>query len=286
MNTWKEKFEHLFLSDNVAEAVELKNQNIPRILYRYRSCADEKEINYRLDELDGELFFNNPHGFNDFYDSHFLFGEGGDDLVENIISSPSFRLEVPEEEQRKKIVVESVSRLYEEVNSFVCKGLRIACFTTHGNNDVMWNHYADEYRGICFEYHIEDILKSQPDFYRWLFPVLYKEKKNLPDFLHYQSLSPIEKQTFAVICKNKLWSYEDEWRLFYDVRNWFQNPEQIRKITKDGKLYLYGFKPKRVLLGLRINQLVETKICQKAKKLDIQVARIVATQRGLEIVDV
>ena len=100
---------------------------------------------------------------------------------------------------------------------------RVACFTETYNNMPMWNLYASDYQGVCFEYNIE-----KSDIIGKIFPVIYTD--NLPDVYDMfsktqvrngRSFIPTEYQSRLFLFKTNDWSYEKEWR--YTEVNYFNN---------------------------------------------------------------
>lgn len=95
----------------------------------------------------------------------------------------------------------------------------IKCFTEKNNNNLMWAHYADSYKGICVEYDIkritdEEVLKS-------LFPVVYSKERDV--FVSSDLLAAYfrgDKELLATkdskgVFLQKLfdWRDEKEWRI-------------------------------------------------------------------------
>ena len=109
---------------------------------------------------------------------------------------------------------------FEPLNE-ITKNIRIACFTTKNNNILMWSHYADNHRGVCIEYDIENFL-SKKDTYPISFQnVRYKKNLSLESEGRFRVSDPTQEMStswdhnllglFAV--KNEDWKYEDESRL-------------------------------------------------------------------------
>jgi hypothetical protein len=73
------------------------------------------------------------------------------------------------------------------------------------NNELMWAHYADQFRGICIVYRFSSLLSNlggDIEFIR----LTYRENTSTvksPEYLAKRVLS----------CKNYRWLYEREWRM-------------------------------------------------------------------------
>lgn len=102
---------------------------------------------------------------------------------------------------------------YAETASAILHGKRsigICCFSDTHDNELMWTHYADEYRGICIGYHPSTLLKGIPDTahlarlgYGLAPPRIGKDD------------SPYSKRAAIKVLSHKkaCWAYEREWRV-------------------------------------------------------------------------
>lgn len=272
MDDWMQKFEKLYLQGNAKEAFDLRQKHLPPKLYRYRSCQSSKDLLRRINEMEGFIHFSNPSELNDPFESCCLCGNDAEDF-EAFLSSHmiSTKRSILNDEIRTKLIEHSVNGLYDETNKFIRAGSRIACFSTEKDNVALWAHYADQFKGFCFEYHIEDLIKQ--DWNRILYPVLYKN--TLPDLMAH-----IKKPSLLspYVCINKLnvWSYEHEWRLFFDARNLSRDENIIER-----KFTVPFCKPRRILIGSRIDPKLKEFITKSAKLLGINPILMVPTPRGL-----
>lgn len=212
---WKDRFLKLYMStneDDVQQAINLKEENIPRHLYRYRSASEAKFVQ---SELLGQIYMPHIRDLNDPFDSCSLLES---ENINNYFDMEDFRAKlehitgskIPDEKLKddtwsedmmdyvmslqgipdtnKKTAIElyqvDVRRNLEEsnarLNEIVKSDYRIACFSETPYNLPMWNHYANGHRGICLEY---DTLKFNYDLTlrQRLFPVCYQDR--LPDIL-------------------------------------------------------------------------------------------------------
>jgi hypothetical protein len=55
------------------------------------------------------------------------------------------------------------------------ESLKICSFSETPDSIIMWSHHADQHRGFCIEYGVEDLPPSD-GFVRMLFPVVYSER--------------------------------------------------------------------------------------------------------------
>lgn len=90
-------------------------------------------------------------------------------------------------------------------------GLGIASLSETWNNELMWAHYADGFRGICVAYPLARLLDGLNDDHA-LARVAYGDK---PHYLNLSAMHDTNLRARAILStKNLKWSYEREWRLF------------------------------------------------------------------------
>jgi hypothetical protein len=89
----------------------------------------------------------------------------------------------------------------------------ICSFSEVHDLNLMWAHYADQFKGICIAYDLSrllEALKADVEFIR----ICYVEKE--PCLPHSKQpkkeLEPLAKK--ALSYKNYAWLYEREWRMF------------------------------------------------------------------------
>lgn len=107
---------------------------------------------------------------------------------------------------------ESLVIITDDFIDFVLNKIGVLCLTTDNKNQLMWAHYANEYRGLCIEYDFK--ITQDPEKIHQSFPVSYS--KNIPDFSEKDMLN---KGSFVKkICgiKSECWSYEKELRLIME----------------------------------------------------------------------
>lgn len=310
---WKDRFLKLYMStneDDVQQAINLKEENIPRHLYRYRSASEAKFVQ---SELLGQIYMPHIRDLNDPFDSCSLLES---ENINNYFDMEDFRAKlehitgskIPDEKLKddtwsedmmdyvmslqgipdtnKKTAIElyqvDVRRNLEEsnarLNEIVKSDYRIACFSETPYNLPMWNHYANGHRGICLEY---DTLKFNYDLTlrQRLFPVCYQDR--LPDILELMKdmdLKHLPKSLFDYILIHKLrdWSYEKEWRL---VLNILQIEEADNK--GDTGTIKWLTKPSKVYMGTKIGEDMKHFIICLCEKLKIDIYQMECTEYDL-----
>jgi hypothetical protein len=88
--------------------------------------------------------------------------------------------------------------------------LGICSFSETNNDNMMWAHYADEYRGICVAYRFSSLrhaLSESVYFTR----MNYRDDAPPPR----KKTSSAEDEIYRLLsCKGYKWQYEREWRMF------------------------------------------------------------------------
>jgi hypothetical protein len=124
-------------------------------------------------------------------------------------------------------------------------------FSEVRNHELMWAHYADQFKGICISYNLSTLLKALPGnvnfvrmFYNETVPTIHRSKKD-----------PSHLAKMVLSYKNYRWLYEREWRMFAPL----------------GKAsYLGAACVSRVYLGARMTNSDRNRIMDRLKRLNIR----------------
>lgn len=222
---WKnELVEILFSSDpsklNVKKAINLKYENTPSSLYRYRSFDDN---GYSLELLKtDEMYLSRPDEFNDPFDCALKMAtiDLPEDYIKKIIVPYTFnklkqnygcsnkeygklmRSKNVIHDLAKLVVKTTISNISLELREEIIKDeeenfykgfldpefkdkIHVACFSETNKGILMWSHYANDHKGFCIEYNFKELGINSP-VTRFIFPVTYNEtlfdlKDYLPD---------------------------------------------------------------------------------------------------------
>jgi len=176
-------------------------------LYKYREI---NEFTFKIFE-DSSLFFASPNLFNDPYDSFYTEKNGLQDMAK--------RLGQPFNDGHKK----------EQIQKFK-KNVAILSLSHNSDNILLWSHYADDHKGICLEFEIDDYDNFFNDKTIDNRPLQYTKTPAILDIHRHQealipaknggflegprySTNSIDAQCFdALFIKNKIWTYEEEYR--------------------------------------------------------------------------
>jgi hypothetical protein len=102
------------------------------------------------------------------------------------------------------------------------------------DNNVMWGHYADKFKGIVLEFETQQQAKIQP--------VTYQQTRYfLREGTSYRDGEHLE----LIARKGNEWAYEAEWRCFVDI-----NSCRAVKNPSDKIIYLFPAEPHLALTGI------------------------------------
>ena len=251
--------------DNISLAdfcTKYKRNIIPDKLYKYApfSC-------YAVDNLlNSQLYLNSPRNFNDPFDCWYFKSQSTRSIMLDIIqkamdicaddaSLETFLKQTSSQAQEnKKITDEDIDKLidnlkrgiesskrgnshYDIVNKAL-ERVRIVCLSEyHPSNLLMWSHYADYHKGLCFEYDFRNCNSTTLDM---LYPVIYQEQSKVST-VKYNKNSPEDFQSRellkTVLFKSWEWIYEQEWRLI-DIQREANDNGITHKIPLPTRIYI------------------------------------------------
>lgn len=88
------------------------------------------------------------------------------------------------------------------------KNYQILCLSKSKNNSLMWAHYAESYKGVCFEF---DFHKDDPHFEKFQ-EVKYQVSPPCISDAQLNTSANISNELF--LYKHTFWAYENECRIF------------------------------------------------------------------------
>ena len=216
---WKNEYIQLMFTEkenrkDVQRALELKYQNIPPALYKYRSCNKFALENLQQDEM----WFNSSDKMNDPYDSALTINQEDYihtpikiELLKNLpnvfekLNIEKDPLELKEMEKKGIDEVyryvlnfvpelegdkEKINSIADEMKSFlneafeekaqsmvdtIQKSTFISCFSEKNDSMLMWSHYTENHEGFCIEYNFTKP-NVDPTLINTLHPVIYSKK--------------------------------------------------------------------------------------------------------------
>ena len=231
------KFEVSF-SDKEKEFIRQRilRGDVPRFLYKYRSV--ESALQFLSNQ---SIYFSNFREFNDPFESsaNYLVDFTPQQYYDSFISvgfSPNSATVVTS--QIADGIIDGKTCLKEAVEKAL-DSIGYYCMTTKADNLLMWAHYADSHRGVCFKF---DILEDLDSFLVPL-PVEYNS-----DYIEFDALN----SNIAELIRRKSedWSYEDEFRI---VKTNYHGLKKVKCVTL-----------KEIIFGCRIKKEEKETIMKEA----------------------
>ena len=223
-----------------------KNRFIPHKLFKYTNVYRSKDLLYY-----NSMYLPEISELNDPYEGELLYDN---ELVENAY----FKYKRDEFNKKQnmssrtlqKLLEENSSVYVEELKQYLHKGIYFICLSSSNKINSLWAHYADNHRGICIEYDMNDcgdkkFLKDS------CFKIEYVKKsdytRDIKIHIKYDTYSR-NWMLKPFLRKSEEWNYEKEWRIIL-------TEDDIQKNSRfhPYKPYIEFFKPSAVYMGLNIN---------------------------------
>jgi hypothetical protein len=207
---------------------------VPQSLFKYRTLNADN-----LDAIrNNYIWLSCPSTFNDPFDTlHYI--------------DPNIKLDGdPNKHEKKK------SQIIKAIRSEL-----VYCMAEQHNNRLMWAHYSDSHKGFSIEYDVTDTHKyyEKNNPFGFLKLVYAENPLNIPDYLFsldfYDSgkLKKIGTNLELMTTKDKVWKYENEWRIIESNAISEDAPKGKRLIISNIKL-----KIKAIYLGAATHNLNPT----------------------------
>jgi hypothetical protein len=125
-------------------------------------------------------------------------------------------------------------------------------FSEVHDHELMWAHYADQFRGICISYSLTRLLSGLPKDVHFV-RMFYNETEPT---IHRTNDDPGQLAKMVLSYKSYKWLYEREWRMFAPLGKAYYR--DIASVT-------------RVYLGSRVSDRDRNEIMKRLKPLKIKV---------------
>lgn len=193
-------------SEYINQKIEIDwRDDFPEAIWKYCNYDIGLEIIKNL-----TLKFTKPSDFNDPFDCNM-------DGVYYDVTKASQEVEqeievlqtIAKESTGRNLSIDRLNEYYAYSQMQKLDSIVVTCFSLNKNNSLMWAHYANDHKGMCFEFDLSlgfdnifpqmKLAAEGKVFYNWPSKVNYCEDKK----------SGIAK---AFISKNEDWQYEEEYR--------------------------------------------------------------------------
>lgn len=268
MDKVKKKYRELILNGKISDAIEL----IQRCTYDMPMFKYTPGRRYELATMfktEGPQFYlSNLTNFNDPFDGLYLI---------NCRTKKQYDKNNPEDVQK---AYKEYSEQYEANKraEFIQNRLYATCFSENLPQEIkMWSYYADNHRGLCSEYSLRELNKTNDSKKILFLPVVYTDKVPMLDIDNPDYLIQL------AVVKGSEWAWENEWRMIY------VSPEG--KEPKCGE-FVTGIYPKKIYCGCNDRKHIEDNYALKNKIENLSNAKIDAKtvfldgQAGITLEDV
>jgi len=192
-------------------------------LYKYQAITE-----YSVDALaKRNWWFSSPLSFNDPFEFRLLIPDA--DSIEKVKHIDKIKRNLAEYIIKEKVIdtgkkystgEEEIDEVLAHVNQFFSDeklvkmtveryqgdlySLGVVSLTENNDDILMWSHYANFHKGVCFEFDIDD--QERHFFIKVIYSNDYPE-------LDFENFTDIEKMfTTQLVTKSNHWKYEREWR--------------------------------------------------------------------------
>lgn len=188
----------------------------PEYLCKYRTLNDYSEKGTPLLKFTRDiittcrLWHPSPKDFNDPFDCHI--SVDANNTKEEIKAFVDLTLRDEVKATRRKMTTNYVTDRVKFRKTILgstremADALAICCYGEEADNILMWSHYGDAHKGVCFKFKVA----NDPAFFHDIFKVNYVDK--YPKFNFVRQMRHMMELVFAR--KSAIWAYEKEWRVF------------------------------------------------------------------------
>jgi len=227
-------------------------------IYKYRKIDEHIEKNILLNEFvySRVKTFNDPFEVSPNYSIHL------DEYHKKYFDSKPFELEKLQ------------SLFYNQsAISLLHQSLYVASFTQKYDDILMWSHYADSHKGLCFEFDIPDSKLVDYQFMN----VLYSDSRVTMNINLLKSINPqiLNDETYSIeikddlkplyIVKSLVWKHENEIRLIYKNKMYDEKSDFVTFVLP----YL-----SHIYLGVNISSSEEKRVVKLAEKVGVNVSKM------------
>lgn len=179
----------------------VEDGNLPQRLFCYQPIDP---TGHTFDILrDKKIWFSKPSDFNDPFDCRVYPRVISEEFVVARAPESAFSRDFTRSMLRSMLSDSGALDFIKKATDDVMGGKGIKCFTPYPDNLLMWAHYADSHKGVCFEF---DVLED-PEFFTFPVKVVYEQDYPKINF------SNVEETKKIYSTKSLDWAYEQEIRV-------------------------------------------------------------------------
>lgn len=249
------------------------------------SIDSEERLEWALGYLEGKAYFSSPNNFNDPFELSAVLFPPSDEEIDHVAKQHNHNYKKLSKSKRQKLRRKVRLDLAKSENVVSTeewlKDIGVLCLTEKPTNKLMWAHYADCHKGVCFGFDSgASIFKNfEKVSYAMVRPnIHYSARSNISD-------GDLKNVLFTKSCD---WSYEEEWRgirrtvredekryykSLYD-RNELGEDEIVEALIENSGPGVYDFdisSIRRIYLGARIESINKELIVNRINRLGLKV---------------
>ena len=258
----------------------------PQIIYKYRNYTSENHQNLLFKN---ELFFSSPKEFNDPLDCRIPVKmdllDSSEKIEEfaNIILEKSLKLIKENNQNPEELKRDFINRLKTNLKGeqdffnkvhfhFIDFRTGVISFSKEWNSTLMWSHYGDYHKGICYGLDANSLKNSGGYEFGGLidYPIKFPEINPL-------KINDDETIYIQLGNKSKEWEYEKEYRIIKFFNNPIEPSDPLRKFYfKDGGI-------KEIILGTNFPDEKVKEIQEISLKKNIQLFKAIKKDWDFDI---
>jgi len=239
--------------ESIAKAA---GDTLPPFLYRYMypKIQDCKDI-----IIESKIYFISPLKFNDPFDCRIAFDYSGSprelkkQYVKNFTKTYKHLGKKKIDKLASECVLHKVHSEHTNFTNSILSKIGILSFSESNSNILLWSHYADKHRGLCFEFKSS----NNSPFFGVSWPVQYKENYPLYKFVEIDREQIIPE---LLLIKSIDWKYEKEWRIIKHP-----STNALGEIPGNGYHYFHHSELNGIIFGCRIDEAFKNQVIELSK---------------------
>lgn len=255
-------------------------------LYHWQPFVPGEESEERLIDslVNRRIYCSSPRDFNDpwdcypYFDSDIYKDQNERNKLSDWLADDVQKRSGSGLDSSSEIQINQIKQSFEKAEEFISKFFtptffdqyRVYCLGPDVENVLMWSHYADSHKGICFEFSVNNRLFCNA------LSCIYSDKYPIIKLHDNSDLQ-------LVLAKSSVWEYEKEYRIIAQEACYGTDDIDIPR-TNDGYLQIPDEALMSVIIGCRGNiQRVKELVRKHASQVSIKYAQQAANRYAVRI---
>ena len=218
----------MYQEERIYQILEQLDNDIleSNLIYKYHKI---NQFAYDL-LINHEIYFENPYKYNDPFDCNLTIdANNSPEQIKHYFKIANWRKSAENDPEIRQLIATNFTdqsaykRKINAISKQVIGKLGLSCFGLTKDNLLMWAHYTQDHKGICFEF---DYSRDN-NFFRLMKKVIYDE--TYPVYNYYEDKQNAVGQ--LMLHKSNHWQYEQEIRIIKKGQGLHSfNPLSLRKV--------------------------------------------------------